>query len=314
MVYCYSIGDDMKMGKNKKKLILLFAFILLFFFISTYGRYIYNGIKDYYLSTKKFYFNSDKLSTNTNIYQLDNWSGVEPVSITFNIDSRKNNLVATTSDVYYDISFTCSSNVTCTSTKTNGVILANTNVDSFEVLMTPNTTLQNGDSVWLEIEANSTSPYQKSLKGKFTIRVSTIGLSYEIIDQRYRAYLDFDITNTIDFYTVLEAFDAYSVGDKIEINEYLNLSDANKNKCASAVIILTFDPNILRLDMTSEFYQNKISETTTLLNDGNHYVNSFKFKVSAISSSAVRFYKLNTNNNYTYPFVTPSPIITFQVE
>lgn len=304
----------MKRVTIKKKYFLILIVLVLFILLQTYGRYIYNGIKNYYLSTKEFYFNSDKLSDNVSNYQLDNWSGVEPVSITFNMDSRKNNLVSSPSDINYEIVYTCSSNVTCNSTKTEGLILSGQSTDSFEILMTPNVTLSSGDSVWLEVEANSTEPYRKSLKGKFTIKVATIGLSYEIIDVMNRPYLDFNITNTLDYYTIKEAFDTYSIGDKIEINDYLGLSEENKKKCASAVITLSFDPNILRLDMTSEFYIKNSNQTTVRLADNNDYVNSFTFNVEAISSSAVRFYKLNTNNNYSYPFVTTTPIITFQAE
>lgn len=311
MIYWYSIGDDMK---NKKIYIIVIILILLFFVIGTYGRYIYNGIKNYYLSTKSFYFNSDKLSDNVSNYQLDNWSGVEPIHIVFNLDGRKNNLVSTPGDIAYDITYTCSSNVTCNSTKSSGVVLASQSTDSFEVTMSPMRSLQSGDEVWLDIEVNSTSPYKKSLKGKFTIKVATIGLSYEIHDVRHRPYLDFTITNTLDYYTIREAFDSYLVGDKIEIRDYLLLTPENKAKCASAIITLGFDPNILRLDMTSESYIDKTGEQTTILSDNNTYVNGFSFKVDAISSTAIRFYKLNTDNDYTYPFVTSTPVITFQAE
>ena len=84
-----------KLKKNKKRIYLIFASIILIVIAITisYGRYIYNGLRNYYLSTKSFYFNSDKMSENESYYQLDNWSGVEPVTITFNMDSKKNNLV-----------------------------------------------------------------------------------------------------------------------------------------------------------------------------------------------------------------------------
>lgn len=303
----------MKGLKSKKILLVFFVIILLYFFISTYGRYIYNGIRNYYLSTKEFYFNSDKLSDNISSYQLDNWSGVEPVSIVFNMDSKKNNLVSSPSDINYDIIFSCSNNVTCNASKTTGVILNNNATDSFSIVMSPNVTLHNGDSIWLEVEARANSPYTKTLKGKFVIKVATIGLSYEIQDVRYRTYLDFNITNTFNSYTIIEAFGSYAVGDKIEISEYLALTPENKEKCASAIVKLTFDPNVLRLDMTSEFYLKNIGSTSQNVS-GNNYVNSFTFKVDAISSSSVRFYKLDTNNDYTYPFISQNPIISFQVE
>ncbi len=305
----------MKKRKIKKKnVIFLFIFLMFAFFTATYGRYIYNGIKNYYLNTKKFYFNSDKLSEDNAYYQLDNWSGVEPVTITFNMDSKKNNILSSPLNIEYDISYTCSSNVDCSSTKDSGIIMNNVNTDYFTITMTPNVAMRNGDSIWLDVTTNATSPYTKTLNGHFTINVGEIGLSYEIVDSAGSPYLDFNITNTLDYYKVIEAFDSYSVGDRIEISEYLSLSSDNKPKCTSALIKLTFDPNLFRLDMTSDAYLNSVRTTTSTMSDGYDYLNSVTFRTDALSSNSIRFYKLNTSNNYTYPFVTSTPIITFSSE
>ena len=305
----------MKKIKITKKRIILFSLILISLLITaTYGRYIYNGIRNYYLNTKGFYFNSDKLSESTSVYQLDNWSGVEPVVVTFNMDSKKNNIVSSPLNIEYDIEFTCSSNVTCTSTKNTGLLMNGVNTDRFSITMTPNVSLFDGDSIWLEVTTNATSPYTKSLSGRFTINVGEIGLSYEIIDQSGSPYLDFNITNTIDYYKVIEAFDDHQRGDRIEIGEYLSLSETNKLKCTEALITLTFDPTLFKLDMTNEAYLQAVRTTSTNLSDGYDYLNSVTFRTDALSSTSVRFYKLNTNNNYTYPYVTNTPIITFSSE
>ena len=102
----------MKKIKVKKKNLIIVSIVAILLFVTvTYGRYIYNGIKNYYLSTKNFYFNSDKLAETTAYYQLDNWSGVEPVTVVFNMDSKKNNIVASPDNIAYDIEFECSTNV-----------------------------------------------------------------------------------------------------------------------------------------------------------------------------------------------------------
>ena len=308
----------MKKSKKKKidnkKIIIIVALLTGLFLIGTYGRYIYRGIRNYYLSTKNFYFNSDKLTEDESYYQLDNWSGVEPVTITFNMNSKKNNIIASNDNITYDISFECSTNVTCTASKNTGLIMNGTNTDAFTITMTPNTQLGDGDSIWLEVETSATSPYTKTLSGKFTINVGEIGLSYEIVDSRGNPYLDFNITNTLDYYEVIEAFGTYSVGDRMEIREYLALSPANKARCTSALITLTFDPTLFRLDMTNEAYLQAKRTTTTTMSDGFDYINSVTFGTDALSSTSVRFYKLNTDNDYTYPFVNSTPIITFSSE
>jgi hypothetical protein len=309
----------MKSKKNKRKLkkkhIIIIAIVLFVLTITfSYGRYIYNGLRNYYLSTKSFYFNSDKMSDNGAYYQLDNWSGVEPVTITFNMDSKKNNLVASPDNISYDIEYECSSNVTCDASKETGLIMSNTHTDSFSITMTPNVTLYEGDYIELEVSASATSPYTKTISGRFKINVGEIGLSYEINDESGRAYLDFNITNTLDYYKVLTPFESHNQNDRIDISEYLSLSAENKKKCASAVITLSFSPNILRLDMTNEAFLQSLSTSTSIMSDGYDYLNSVTFRTDAVSSNSIRFYKLNTNNNYTYPFVTNSPIITFSSE
>jgi len=306
--------------KHKKKKVNIVVFIIaiavigVFFLSATYGRYIYNGIRNYYLNSQNFYFNSDKLSENGSYYQLDNWSGVDPVNVIFHMDSKKNNLVSSPLNITYDISYTCSSNVDCTASKDSGLIMNGNNTDSFTITMDPNVTLNGGDSIWLEVTANATSPYTKSLSGRFQINVGEYGLSYEIQDVARSPYLDFKITNTIDYYKVYTAFDSYNVGDKLEINEYLALSDINKAKCAASRITLSFDPSLFRLDMTSEAYIKNVATTTTTLSDGYDYLNSVTFGMDALDSLSVRFYKFDTNNNYTYPYITSTPVITFSSE
>ena len=298
----------------KKRLIIAIALLSIFLVSVTYGRYIYNGIKNYYLSTKNFYFNSDKLSEYGYYHQLDNWSGVDPVVITFNMDSKKNNIVASPLNIEYSISFTCSSNVNCTASKNTGLIMNGNNTDSFTITLDPNTTLNGGDSIWLEVTASATSPYTKTLTGRFNINVGEYGLDYEIVDNAGSPYLDFNITNTLDYYKIYEAFGSYQAGNKIEISEYLALSETDKKKCAAARITLSFNPNLFRLDMTSEAYLDNVRTTTTNLGDGYDYLNSVTFGVDALDSVSIRFYKLQTNNNYTYPYVTATPAITFASE
>ena len=304
-----------KLKKIKKKHIIIISVILILLSITfSYGRFIYNGIRNYYLSTKSFYFNSDKMSDDEAYYQLDNWSGVDPVTITFNMDSKKNNLVASPDNIEYDINYECSTNVTCVASKESGLIMNGTHTDNFTITMTPNTNLYEGDYIELEVSASATEPYTKTISGRFKINVGEIGLSYEIQDEPGRAYLDFNITNTLDYYKVLTPFGTHNQNDKIEISEYLSLSPENKRKCASAVINLSFDPSVLRLDMTNEAFLQAITNSSSLMSDGYDYLNSVTFGVEALSSTSVRFYKLNTNNNYTYPFVTNTPIVTFSAQ
>ena len=129
--------------KNKKTYIIL-GIILFFVTISlSFGRYVYYGVKDMYLRSKKFYFNSDKLTTNRAIYQVDNWSAVDPYTITINLNNSKNNLEHANSDINYEVTYACSDNANCSVSKTNGTIYTDQISDTFTANISPKTALKN---------------------------------------------------------------------------------------------------------------------------------------------------------------------------
>ena len=90
----------------------------------------------------------------------------------------------------------------------------------------------------------------------------------------------------------------------------MSLSDNDKAKCALPLITLTFDPQVVILDMTNTAYLN--AETYTTIQINNHsYVNSISFRIALESSETVRFYKANANADYTYPIVNETSIVNF---
>lgn len=296
----------------KRKIILGSLLLILFIIGASLGRYVYKGIRDFYLQTKKFYFNSDKMTEQGSIYRIENWSGVGDYSVTFNMNSSANNNLSSDDDITYEIEYECSSEVTCSieNNKTAGTISSSTNTDEFTVVLTvpTNTVLETGDRVTIEVEATSTSPYRKTLSSTFTLVVGHYGLSYEIEDSVGSPYLNIRFTNTLDYYTVNENITGHNAGTQLSIEQYQNLSPSDQSKCSSAIITLTFDPADILLDMTSEDYINSINSVTEVIN-GYNYVNSFSFKIDALSSKIIKFYKIDTTDNYTYPITNQNSII-----
>jgi len=66
-----------------------------------------------------------------------------------------------------------------------------------------------------------------------------------------------------------------------------------------AIVILEFDPKKVLLDMTNEEYI-KGFDIQTVNIDGINYIKGFKFKIDAISSANIKFYKVDINKDYTY--------------
>ena len=300
-----------KLLKNKKNIYIILGITFIIFSIGiTLGRYIYNDIRDFYLASKNFYFNSDKLTPLRGIYQIDNWSGVDTYTLTINLNNIKNNLVHAESDIEYEINYTCSNNANCSVSKTQGILYSEKQTDYFSATISPNTTLTNKDEVWIEIVAKSTYPYKKTLSARFILKVGIPGISYSIYDEAKRPYFDLSVTNTTDYYLVKEAFGIYSINQRIDYNTYMSLSEENKAKCALPLITLKFDPKIVILDMTNDAYQKAESYTTTLI-DGHEYINSISFRINLESSKAVKFYKASANKDYTYPITNDESIVEF---
>ena len=74
--------------KSKKIFTIFVILIIMFATISlTLGKYIYNSVWDYYLSSKAFYFESDLLDINTKNNSLLKWDGSD---INFKINNSQN--------------------------------------------------------------------------------------------------------------------------------------------------------------------------------------------------------------------------------
>ena len=287
-----------RIPKFKRKILIVLIILLCLPISFTLGRFVYNKVLDLYFTSKNFFFESDKLTVDGAIYSLDYWNGVDPYNVVINLNSFKNNKLKSTSDITYEINYTCSSEIICNTTKDKGTIYSDTNTDSLTITMTPNSTFKDGDSVVLKVEAKSLSPYEKTLSAEFELVVGKYGLSHEIVDNENDIYLEFKVTNTLDYYTVREAFDDYSVGDRISSDDYASLSTQNKDKCASAIVTLKFNPNVIYTDNNNTTFLNSYNVKTEKINNYD-YINGFTFKMDSTSSTVVKFYKKDITKNFT---------------
>lgn len=302
----------MKRYKKNQILIILLILMCITSFVIIFGRYVTNNVKDFFVRSKEFYFESDKLAEIMTFFQVENWSGVDDYTITVNMNSRKNNIEKATYDIGYDISYSCSDNAICSLSKTSGIIYADTNSDYFNLVITPNASLDTGDKVIVDIEVKSTTNYEKTLKGRFTLVVGKENLTYQITDTSNNPYMELSLTNTLSYYTVREAFNGYTVGQRINVDTYLGLSNENKEKCKSSVVKIDFDPNEILLDLTDDLYANATNVTTTTI-DGSTYVNSLTVDLDVESSENLRFYKVDSSQDYTYPNENNKSIVTVTV-
>ena len=93
----------------------------------------------------------------------------------------------------------------------------------------------------------------------------------------------------------------------------MGITDADKAKCFSSIVTMTFDPTKILLDITNENYPNVTNVTTTTIN-GKNYINSITLSIDAISSADIRFYKVDTSADYTYPNLNNNCVVTITTE
>ena len=157
--------------KKRKLLFFLITLIIISPISIAMSRYISKIVTNYYLETQKFYFTSDKLTEDNSTYTIENWSGVENISMDIQLESKKNQYEVAETDINYVISYTCEDNVTCSLSKKEGTIYSSTNVDKVTLNVIPTKTFENGESTTVTVTATSTNPYKKTIKARFILKV-----------------------------------------------------------------------------------------------------------------------------------------------
>lgn len=287
----------MKKIKKHKFLIMIvtvISFLCIFGF--TYGKYVSNSIWNYYLESKGFYFSSDYLGT-TESKNVDNlWDGE---SVAFNIKNSVNQNVITGYDIGYNVSCEiqgdaashaeCHLNGTNLSTQT-GVLTSigacqNKSNDNVDVSSYNKTNCELGNYNWLyqaatnnlyfdivltdqqytlkdvsvNITATSSTPYQKTLIGNFTLHKSNATSDAVTLD--YKSYSNYERLTIA--------------------NSYAN------TKCVK----LTWNSSNLLIDTNST----GISSSNV---DENDYINEIKFNISKKTSLSYIFYKRHFSETY----------------
>lgn len=303
----------MKKIWNKYKIVVL---SLLVFFSSygvfTFSKYVIEEFHSYYTNSKHFYFTSNILTKNNDLYQVNNWIGMGTFTISYDLFSRQNEYVYTDYDIPYETFFTCPSDVICSIDKQTGTIYEASHSDTVTLTVSPTRPYLENERMVIELRAKSTAPYVSELKARFEYIVGKQGVSYEIEDNANQAYLLLKVTNAISYCTVTEAFSTYQVGDSIERSIFNTLNSEEKKKCLSEKITLDFDPHILLLDTTDNILKEATTRKTNV--DSFEYINRLVFNIDPMSTTSIKFYKQYPRNNYTYPLVNSSSIISVYIE
>lgn len=270
---------------NKFKVaIVVFALLVFFMSVTGLGRFTYNAVRDRYLSSKKFYFTSDLLTPNGNRSEphvYENWDGVGIYELDINMFSKNNDLER------YDGSLPYSVQLNYDSRKINCSLYYN----DFS---------RSTGSEYFTNEAGVADRRQNipvNNEGKLTVYVKLDEDYYddaavgEEFDLKVTAYTSEPYKKTIEgSFKIIMADQAFYMVEDKEGVPYVTMNVRNTKSYESNVTI-SFNPGVLRLDMNSNVYLNKVSNTTS----GNA-VNSVTFTMPQESSENIRFYKASDTN------------------
>ena len=296
--------------KRRRLIIILIILALILPVGVTFSRYVTEIIKNYIMEANNFFFNSDKLVDGGITYGINNWGGVGNIEFQIQLNNHKNNILTSDADIAYTLTTTCDdTSVICTLSANSGVIYRDEKTDDITFTVNPRRPFNDNESITVSVSATSTSPYVKTLSATFVVTVGKRGINYEITDSVSSPYMLFKITNAQDTYKVITAFGNHPVGELLTTSEYLALTPQEKENCASALVTLSFNPNNVILDTTSDIMKNANYSTTRV--DGIDYISSITFKVDVMTSMDIRFYKRDTSQNYTYPIQNGTPIVSF---
>ncbi len=296
---------------RRRRVIFLVMIILLLPLSITFSRYVIESVKNYLMVANNFFFNSDKLVEGGITYGINNWGGGTYIDVQFQLNNHKNNILTSDTDIVYTVEADCDeTKVICNLSAESGTIQVAEKTDDLLLRITPIVEFNDNDSISVTVTANSTSPYEKELSATFVVTVGRRGIDYEIRDSLGSPYLMFTVTNSLETYKAREAFGNYAAGDPVLFADYMNLSDADKAKCASIVVTLSFNPNTVILDTTSDILNDATYTTTTY--QGINYINQITFGMDKLMSKEIRFYKRNSDVNYSYTSGSVgNPVITF---
>lgn len=295
---------------NRRKLIIILIITILLLPVGiTFSKYVTENIKNYIMEANHFFFNSDKLASGGITYGINNWGGTGNIEIQFELNNHKNNILTSDTDIVYSLTLNCDSGVICSLNSNSGTIQVAEKTDDFTLTITPTRPFNDNESVSATVTATSSSPYVKTLSATFVVTVGRRGIDYEITDSVTSPYLIFTVTNSLDTYKVITAFGNHAVNDLLTTNEYLSLSSEDKAKCASVVITLSFDPSVIILDTTSDIMNSSTYQTT--LYNGVNYISQITFPMDVMMSKEIRFYKRDSSQNWTYPIVNNTSVVTF---
>lgn len=283
------------MKKQRKRIeikltsiLIIIGIIAVILSVPTFGRYIYKGIRNMYLSSKNFYFTSSILSEDSSdviIATYNDWGGLENYIVNIRMYSYDNEKQRMTTDLAYNVKCevlddykdTVDCAINTIEKESNGkyvtetsrdILVSNGNEDSLNIYVIPKRDLNTDEEIRIRITAWTDVPYEKELSGIISVRVGGGSVEdYSLADAEYQQYATLTIRN---------------------INE------------TERKITITVDATKLRFDMNDDLMKNATILETKKIN-GSNYAKTVQATLKAESAKAIKLYKVDKTKTYEVP-------------
>lgn len=229
---------------------LITIFILTFVLIYTFSKYMFQVDDKHIQTSENFYFNSNILTEDGNVYKLYDWDGQSTYSLNIELKNYEDTIRYTEKDIDYTIS-AISNNANITIENDSLTIPGKSaNTDSITLKITPNEVITPNNFLEIDIEAKSSTPYEKIIKAKILLYVNS----------------------NLPYIANLENFSEYAI---------VGITTLNVDK----ELIIEYDSNKVYLDTTNLIFDGKVIntngsvfkiETNLLENNKNYKLNFIK--------------------------------------
>lgn len=280
--------------KKRKILIIFMILIILFSTISlTLGKYIYNSVWNYYISSKGFYFESDLLDINTKKNSNLKWDGT---NIFFELKNSSRNGLVSEYDITYKI--TCevlgdeADYVSCIINDTNynsyggtlsTVSYCKNNIDSTDVSSLEKTECEiNGYNWYNEVATKSNYFNLQSTNEEKQIDEVSVKITVESLKPYNKKLIGIFNLNKLEDQATDLIIDYQNYNENIELS-LTNIS--TKNKCVE----INFDSNDYAVDLSDSIIDYSVD---------NDKINNLTVEIPKENSVITVFYKKNYSKKY----------------
>ncbi|MDD3187241.1 MAG: hypothetical protein PHD02_02060 [Bacilli bacterium] len=260
----------MKLSKTKINILILLIVSLLFTMTFSYAKYASNLVKDYYLKSKGFYFYSDYLDIIPVNNSNNAW---DYEAISFNIRNNLNDSVASDYDISYTASCSIEgvseTDVVCNMYNSSTDIY-NGIISSVKACINETSDLVDVSS-YTEEECNNGGYLYKSIKNEVNLYfdIDLVNQSYIITD----LIVDVDVVSTSPYSkTISGKFYIHKDNDQlivVNMNDYSNYDRLNlyNSSDTSKCIQVSWNTSKFLIDNPYSDFPNYLTDTNNYINE-----------------------------------------------